>query len=204
MITPSQFKEVFPRSKNQEAWCAALRDMLPMFGINTKHREAMFLAQCGHESAGWSTFVENLNYSAAGLRKVFGKYFPTDDIAAQYARRPEKIASRAYGGRMGNGPEESGDGWKYRGRGLIQLTGKNNYTAFSMDTTGTMAIVDNPDIVAKDIEMCLKSALWFWKVKDLNRPSDAGDVRTVTLRINGGTRGLEERAALFNRLMSIL
>lgn len=175
-----------------------------MFGINNKNREAMFLAQCGHESAGWSTFVENLNYSAAGLRKVFGKYFPTDQIAAQYARRPEKIAARAYGGRMGNGPEDSGDGWKYRGRGLIQLTGKNNYTAFSMDTTGTMAIVDNPDIVAKDIEMCLKSALWFWKVKDLNRPSDAGDVRTVTLRINGGTRGLEERAALFNRLMNIL
>lgn len=204
MITPENFKALFPRSKNPAGWCAALADLFPLYGLKTPRQRAMFIAQCGHESAGWSVFSENLNYSAAGLRKTFKKHFPTAEIAAAYARQPERIANRAYANRMGNGPEESGDGWKYRGRGLIQLTGRSNYMAFSMDTTGTTVIADNPDVVAKDVEMCLKSAFWYWKIHNLNEPAEAGDVKTVTLRINGGINGLPERTALYTKALTIV
>lgn len=202
MITPQQFQRVFPKAKNIEGWCKAFSDLFPANGLKTKERVAMFLAQCGHESAGWTRFEENLNYRAEGLRKTFPKYFKTDEIAAEYARKPQKIASRVYGGRMGNGPESSGDGWTYRGRGCIQLTGKSNYTAFSNDVFGSNKIVENPDLVASDIGICLQSAFWYWKIRNI--ASLEGDVIEATRRIQGGKLGLDHRVSLFNSLMAIL
>ncbi len=202
MITPQQFTSIFPRSKNAEGWCRAFADLFLTNGIKTPEQAAMFIAQCGHESAGWSKFEENLNYSAAGLRKTFGKYFPTDELAQEYARKPQKIASKVYGGRMGNGPEATGDGWKYRGRGCLQLTGRNNYLAFSTDTYGDTRIADTPDLVAKDVGVCLQSAFWYWKTHAI--ASLDGDVRAATKRINGGFIGLAERQELFERVLNCL
>ncbi len=201
MITPEKFHAIFPSCKNPSGWVAAMSDMFPVYGMKTKERQAMFIAQCGHESGGWSRFEENLRYTAPRLVQIFKKYFPTLEAAKHYEGKPQMIASKVYGNRMGNGPEASGDGWKFRGRGPIQLTGKNNYTAFSTDTTGSLQYVDNPDLVAKDVGVCLKSALWYWQVNNLNEPSDARDVKTVTKRINGGFIGLEERAALFSKVL---
>jgi putative chitinase len=127
-ITGAQFKQLFPRSQNPENWAQSMNDVFPTYEINTPRRVAAFLAQCGHESGGWTVFEENLNYSAKGLMGIFKKYFPTEDIANQYARQPQKIANRVYANRMGNGDEASNDGWTYRGRGPIQLTGRSNYT----------------------------------------------------------------------------
>ena len=125
MITGQQFHQLFPQAQDPDGWAKAMGDVFPTYDINTPNRVAAFLAQCGHESGGWTTFEENLNYSAQGLQGIFGSHFHGD--ADQYARQPEKIANRIYCNRMGNGDEASGDGWKYRGRGPIQLTGKANY-----------------------------------------------------------------------------
>lgn len=202
MITPQKFHTLFPKARNAEGWCAAFTDMFPAAGLTTPERQAMFIAQCGHESVGWSKFEENLNYSAKRLREVFGKYFPTDKLAAQYERHPQKIASRVYGGRMGNGPEDTGDGWKYRGRGAIQLTGKSNYLAFSNDVFGSNVIADNPDAVATDLGTCLQSAFWYWKVRNI--ASVDGDVPEATRRINGGKIGLAARTALYQEVLRAL
>ena len=169
--------------------------------INTPVRQAMFLSQLAHESGNFRFVVENLNYSADALRRVFGKYFPTEELANQYARQPERIANRVYADRMGNGPEASGDGWKYRGRGLIQLTGKNNYASFSMQADNN-ALVD-PDLVAQP-ELAVDSAGWFWTTNRLNQLADTGDVKSVTRRINGGFNGLADREAKYNKLIVLL
>jgi len=169
--------------------------------INTPVRQAMFLSQLAHESGNFKFVVENLNYSADALRRVFGKYFPTEELANQYARQPERIANRVYADRMGNGPEASGDGWKYRGRGLIQLTGKNNYASFSMQADNN-ALVE-PDLVAQP-ELAVDSAGWFWTTNRLNQLADTGDVKAVTRRINGGFNGLADREAKYNKLMVLL
>lgn len=202
MITPQQFQKIFPRTKNAEGWCRAFADLFPVNGITTKERAAMFISQCGHESAGWSRFEENLNYSAAGLKKTFPKYFKTDAEAAAYARQPQKIASRVYGGRMGNGPEATGDGWRYRGRGCIQLTGKSNYLAFSTDIFGDTQIVDNPDVVATDVGICVQSAFWYWKINAIAQLE--GDVKAATKKINGGYTGMPERVSLYHRVLAAL
>jgi len=169
--------------------------------INTPVRQAMFLSQLAHESGNFRFVVENLNYSADALRRVFGKYFPTEALANEYARQPERIANRVYADRMGNGPEASGDGWKYRGRGLIQLTGKNNYASFSMQADNN-ALVD-PDLVAQP-ELAVDSAGWFWTTNRLNQLADTGDVKAVTRRINGGFNGLADREAKYNKLIVLL
>jgi putative chitinase len=169
--------------------------------INTPVRQAMFLSQLAHESGNFKFVVENLNYSADALRRVFGKYFPTEALANEYARQPERIANRVYADRMGNGPESSGDGWKYRGRGLIQLTGKNNYASFSMQADNN-ALVE-PDLVAQP-ELAVDSAGWFWTTNRLNQLADTGDVKAVTRRINGGFNGLADREAKYNKLMVLL
>ena len=171
------------------------------YDINTLVRHAMFLSHIAHESGNFCHVSENLNYSVNGLRSVFGKYFLDDEIAAQYARQPEKIANRVYANRMGNGEESSGDGWKYRGRGLIQLTGKNNYTAFSLAADNNALL--EPDLVAAP-ELAVESGGWFWGTNNLNRLADTGDVRVVTRRINGGYNGLTDREAKFGKLMVIL
>lgn len=203
MITVEQFGELFPKA-DVGGWVEALNNQLSKYEIDSPQRVSMFLAQCGHESAGWTVFEENLNYSAKGLLGTFPKYF-NSSTAASYARKPQAIANRVYGNRMGNGPENSGDGWKYHGRGPIQLTGKNNYTMFAKDTFDDWQyIVDNPQQVSVDKDTSLLSALWFWKINNLNADADREDVKRATRKINGGTNGLTEREHLFDHAMDIL
>jgi len=188
-------------SADAEKWLPWLNKTMVKYGIDTPVRQAMFLSQLAHESGNFRHVVENLNYSAEALRRVFGKYFPTDALAQKYARKPEMIANRVYADRMGNGNEASGDGWKYRGRGLIQLTGTNNYANYSMHAHNN-ALVD-PDIVAQP-EYAADSAGWFWATNRLNQLSDTGDVRAVTRRINGGFNGLADREAKYDKLIIML
>jgi putative chitinase len=174
------------------------------FGLNTGLRLAHFLAQAGHESGGFRVTNENLNYSVKGLRGIFKKYFPTDELAAAYAKKPQKIANRVYGNRMGNGDEASGEGFKFRGRGYIQLTGKQNYTAF--DAAVEDDILANPDLVAT--KHALSSAAWFWNKNNLNKIADTGAtdaaVTMITKRVNGGTIGLADRIKHFKEYYSLL
>ena len=175
-----------------------LPDTIDKYQINTPLRLAHFLSQCDHESIGFKAVYENLNYSSDGLQKVFKKYFPTKILAEQYQKKPELIASKVYGGRMGNGPEPTKEGWKYRGRGYIQLTGKINYQSF--DQVVTENILENPDLVATKYP--LLSAAWFWDSRNLNKIADKGNsediVKQVTKIINGGYNGLDNRIKLFN------
>ena len=186
-----------------DAVISQLPDTMAKFNITTPLRLAHFLAQCGHESAGFKAVNENLNYSVDGLKRIFGKYFP-GTLAEGYARQPEKIASKVYGNRMGNGNEASKEGWKYRGRGYIQLTGKDNYKAF--DATVDDDILNNPDLIATKYP--LMSAAWFfergkiWAVCD--KGSDKSTVTSVTMKVNGGTIGLEDRIKHFNEYYNLL
>ena len=181
-------------------WYRALCEILPEYEINTPRRVAAFLAQCAHESGGFKFLKENLNYKAASLRKVFPKYFPNDAIAAQYAGKGEMIANRVYGARMGNGPEETGDGYRYCGRGLIQLTGKDNYSWFAASLD--MPVEDVPEYLGT-FEGAVQSACWFWESNNLNQFADSGDILTMTKRINGGTIGLEDRKKHYEHALHI-
>ena len=183
---------------------AQIPGVMESFGVNTPLRLAHFLAQCGHESGGFRLTQENLNYSAKGLMGIFKKYFPTQALADAYARKPEKIANRVYGNRMGNGPETSGEGFKFRGRGYIQLTGKSNYAAF--DAVVPDDILANPDLVST--KHALASAAWFWKKNGLNLIADTGSstevVTKITKRVNGGTIGLADRIKHFKEYHALL
>lgn len=174
------------------------------YKVNTLLRLSHFLAQCGHESANFRAVKENLNYSAEGLNKTFKKYFPTLEFAKDYARQPERIASKVYANRMGNGNEASKDGFKYLGRGFIQLTGKANYLEF--DKSVPEDIMANPELVASKYP--LASAAWFWNKNGLNEIADKGAtdavVKSITKRVNGGTIGLEDRIQHFNEFYSLL
>lgn len=187
-----------------DAVIAQLPDTIEKFELNTPLRLAHFLAQAGHESAQFKAVNENLNYGAKGLRSIFGKYFPDDKKALLYERKPEKIANLVYGGRMGNGPEATGEGYKFRGRGYIQLTGKDNYTAFSKAINEDC--VANPDLVATKYP--LASAAWFFHKNGLHKIADEGAteavVTKVTKRVNGGTIGLEARIKEFKQFYSLL
>jgi putative chitinase len=178
--------------------------VIEKFQINTPLRLAHFLAQCGHESGGFRLTKENLNYSAKGLMGIFKKYFPTEALAKQYERKPEKIANKVYGGRMGNGPEASGDGAKYCGRGYIQLTGKDNYTAFGKSINEDMTV--NPQAVAD--KYALLSAAWFFNKNGLHKLADGGAtdavVTQITKRVNGGTIGLADRIKHFKEYHALL
>ncbi len=179
-----------------------LGKMLPKYDIaQSKERLAHFFSQVLHESGGMRYDMENLNYSSKALRAVFGKYFKTAKQANAYARKPEKIANKVYANRMGNGSESSGDGWKYRGRGLIQLTGKNNYTAFAK-WMGDNKIMDDPDRVAS--EYAVHSAVFYWDTHKLNKIADQDDVKKMTKAINGGLNGLAHRRELLNKANSLL
>ena len=182
----------------------SIPEVASKFGINTPLRVAHFLAQCGHESGGFKVTNENLNYSAKGLNGIFKKYFPTLASAVPYERKPEKIANKVYGGRMGNGVEASGDGYKFRGRGYIQLTGKENYTAFGKSIG--VDIPSNPDSVATTY--ALASAAWFFSKNGLHKMADGGAtdsvVTSITKRVNGGTIGLEDRIKHFKEYYSLL
>jgi len=183
-----------------DKWLIPLQFTCEKFEINTPERVAGFLAQIGHESGGFRFTSENLNYRADALTRVWPSRFPPG-VAESYAMQPEKIANRAYADRMGNGDEASGDGWKYRGRGLIQLTGADNYASFSMDADNEA--LSDPDSVAEP-ELAALSAGWFWSKNGLNALADAKDIVGMTRRINGGTNGLDDRQMRYSRLMSVL
>jgi putative chitinase len=205
MLTSQQFNHLFPRAQDPESWVASMNEVFPTYDINTPQRIAAFLAQCGHESGGWTVFEENLNYSAKGLNGIFKKYFPTLESALPYERKPEMIANKVYGGRMGNGPESSGDGYKYRGRGPIQLTGKSNYTQFAKDMFDDWQnVIENPDWVTADRDFALMSAIWFWNKNGLNKWADTGDIKELTRRINGGYIGLEDRIKHYEEAIHLL
>lgn len=180
---------------------AALEETFARFEMNTPERKASFIAQCGHESAGFKTFSENLNYSAQSMERVWPKHFNGGNSAA-YHRQPEKIANRAYRDRMGNGDEASGDGWKFRGRGAIQLTGKDNYTRFSKAVFGDARVLLDPDMVSA-APCNFLSAGWFWSENDLNRYADSQDIVGQTKRINGGTHGLEDRKNRYAKALRV-
>jgi putative chitinase len=187
-----------------DAVIAQIPEVMEKFQINTPLRLCHFLAQCGHESGNFKAVNENLNYGAKGLLGLFKKYFPTEAKAKEYERKPEKIANLIYGGRMGNGPEASGEGYKFRGRGYIQLTGKDNYSAF--DKVVPENILETPDLVATKYP--LLSAAWFWNSRKLNELADKGatdaEVTSITKKVNGGTIGLEDRIKHFKEFYSLL
>ena len=204
MLTLSQLKQLLPKNPYVEHWHHALEQLFPDYDINTPKRMAAFIAQCSHESGGFMVLKENLNYKPASLRKLFSKYFPTDELAQQYCAKPNKqaaIANRIYGGRMGNGDESSGDGYRFCGRGLIQLTGRSNYQSFADSLE--MNINDVPEYLAT-FEGASQSACWYWETNKLNQWADAGDILTLTKRINGGTIGLEDRKKHYEHALHVL
>jgi putative chitinase len=201
-FTQAQLADLIKGNPYVSQWYEALHNILPEYGITSKARVAAFVAQCAHESAGFKFLKENLNYKAASLRKVFPKYFPDDAVAGSYANKPEMIANRVYGNRMGNGDEASGDGFRFCGRGLIQLTGKNNYTLFA----ASVGIEELDECVEylQTFEGAVQSACWFWDQNNLNQWADKGDILTLTKRINGGTIGLEDRIKHYNHALHVL
>jgi len=204
VVSSSSFKLDKLKGHIPDSVLAQIPDTAAKFNITNPLRLAHFLAQCGHESGGWRATSENLNYSSKGLMGIFKKYFPTLALAEQYARKPEAIASRVYGGRMGNGAEATKEGFKFRGRGYIQLTGKDNYKAF--DAFVPEEIIANPDLVATKYP--LMSAAWFFNKNGLwsicDKGADQGTVTAVTKRVNGGTIGLPDRIKHFNEYYNLL
>jgi putative chitinase len=199
-ITASQLIKAFEVSSvNANKYAEPLNEAMWEFDIVTNKQKAMFLAQCCHESGHFRAVSENLNYSADGLRRVFPKYFRTVDPNA-YHRKPEKIASLVYANRMGNGSEASGDGWRFRGRGLIQLTGKNNYMACGEDLE--VDLIAQPEYLETP-EGAARSAAWFWWQNDLNLLADKGDIKACTRRINGGFIGLADRIELYEAALEV-
>ena len=180
--------------------CETLNSVFQHYDISTPERQAAFIAQCGHESDGFKFMEENLNYRAESLVKTWPRHF-NEENAAEYAHNPERIANRVYGGRMGNGPEESGDGYAYRGRGYLQLTGKSNYEA-AADAL-QIDLVSNPEIVGTP-EGAVATAGWFWDKHGLNKHADTGDIVGMTKIINGGTIGLENRQARYEHALNVL
>ena len=200
ILTLSQLKQMV-KNPYIDQWYDALDQLLDEYEINTPLRVAHFVAQCAHESGNFVFIKENLNYRAASLQKTFAKYFPTAELAAQYEKRPEKIANRVYANRMGNGDEASGDGWLYCGRGLIQLTGKDNYTFFA----GSLGITtQEASEYLQTFEGAAQSACWYWEQNNLNKFADANDVKGLTRAINGGYIGLEDRQSHTEHALHVL
>lgn len=213
MITQSQLKQMIPRNPYVKEWHEALAmpqeelggsSLLEEYDINTPKRIAAFIAQCAHESGGFMVLKENLNYKWPTLRKLFSKYFKTDEMAQEYANKPnrqEAIANLIYANRMGNGDERSGDGFRYCGRGLIQLTGRSNYQAFADSLQ--MKVEDVPAYLMT-FEGAAQSACWFWETNNLNKFADVNNIEGMTRRINGGTIGLEDRIKHYEHALHIL
>jgi putative chitinase len=200
-FTREKLADILQGNPYVDNWYDACCTILPEYEINTLPRVAAFLAQCAHESNGFKALKENLNYRADSLRRVFPKYFPTQQLAEQYAHNQEAIANRVYANRMGNGNEASGDGYRYCGRGLIQLTGHDNYQAFADSIDAS--IEQLPEYLST-FEGALQSACWFWETNNLNQLADASDMVTLTKRINGGTIGLEDRINHYNHALEVL
>lgn len=200
MITTDQLKAILPHCKEPEQWANLLSEECAEWGLVTKTQIAGFIAQTGHESSHFNTLEENLNYSAERLDVVFPKYFKTVD-PKQYHRNPEKIANRVYASRIGNGDEASGDGYKFRGRGLIQCTGRANYARCSEQLFGDDdVLLDSPELLLLP-EHALGSALWYWKVNNLK---DISDINIMTKKVNGGLIGIEDRKAIYTRALKVL
>lgn len=202
-LTLEHLQQLLPKNPYIEHWHEALSQLLPDYEINTPQRLAAFMAQCAHESGGFTAIKENLNYRPASLVALFKKYFdlPTATHYCSLPNKQEAIANRIYANRMGNGPEESGDGFRYCGRGLIQLTGKSNYQAFADSLQIT------PEAASEYLatfEGAAQSACWFWEANNLNQWADKGDILTLTKRINGGTIGLEDRIKHYNHALHVL
>lgn len=189
-FTEAKLRQVLTGAPHVDQWFLALQEILPDYEIDTAARVAAFVGQTAHESGGYRALRENLNYSADGLHKLFKKYFPTPESAKPYARQPEKIANKIYCNRMGNGAESTGDGYLHRGRGLIQLTGRSNYTAFAESIECSV-----PETIEflETYEGAVQSACWFWETNNLNKWADKGDIKGMTRVINGGYIGLEDR-----------
>jgi putative chitinase len=204
VLTLEQLRQMLPKNPYVADWHEALAQLLPDYDINTPRRIAAFVAQCAHESGNFMVLKENLNYRPATLRKIWPRHFPTDAIAADYASRLDKqrhIANRAYANRMGNGDEASGDGHKFLGRGLIQLTGRNNHQAFADSVE--MDINDVPEYLGT-FEGAAQSACWFWESNNLNRFADKGDIKGLTKAINGGYIGLEDRIKHYKHALHVM
>jgi len=200
-LTASQLKQMVPGITHVDHWIEAFDQLLPDYEINTPKRIAAFIAQCAHESGGFKFLKENLNYKAESLMKTFPKYFSDRDTANAYAKQPVKIANRVYANRMGNGDEASGDGYRYCGRGLIQLTGKSNYSWFAA------SLEISPDEASEYLETfegAAQSACWFWESNNLNVEADAGDIKKMTKKINGGYIGLDDRVKHYEHALHIL
>ncbi len=195
-----QLQQIIPKNPYVSYWHSALQQLLPEYQIDTPQRMAAFLAQCAHESGNFVFIKENLNYRWQSLRKIFPKYFPTDQLAQQYEKQPERIANRVYANRMGNGPEESGDGWQFCGRGLIQLTGRDNYNWFAASLGITP---EEASEYMETFEGAAQSACWFWENNNLNAWADKGDILMLTKRINGGTIGLEDRKKHYEHALHV-
>ena len=201
-LTESSLAKMLPRNKSIHELFVALNSVLPKYEINTVNRVAGFLAQCGHESADFTVLKENLNYSAEALNRVFPKYFKNAGRDANlYARNPEKIANIVYANRLGNGDTTSGDGWRYRGRGAIQLTGKTNYSEFAKSIGKSL---EETVAYLETMEGAIESACWFWNSRDINETCDDDDIVLMTKKVNGGTNGLEERTTHYKNNKKIL
>lgn len=200
-LTIDQLKQMVPGIPYADHWCSALNQLLPDYEINTPKRIAAFIAQCAHESGGFKFLSENLNYKAESLMKVFPKYFTDIGTAKAYEKKPEKIANKIYANRMGNGDESSGDGFKYRGRGLIQLTGKTNYSWFAASLE--ISPEEAGDYLGT-FEGAAQSACWFWESNKLNNEADKGDIKTMTKKINGGYIGLDDRIKHYNHALEVM
>lgn len=205
-FTEQKLGKILTRNKNVSVWYEAMVVQLPQFEVTTAKRVAAFVAQCAHESADFTTLQENLNYSADALNKLFGKYFvKAGRDSAPYHRKPEMIANVIYASRMGNGDTASGEGYKFRGRGPIQLTGKANYHAFASEFfEDPETVMEDPDLVTDDVPTSLYSALWFWNKNKLNKYADASDIKGMTKVINGGYIGLEDRIKHYNHAIEVL
>ena len=200
-FTVQQVREFLKNNSEADEWHIAMVKVFPEWNITTVERVSGFMAQCAHESNNFRVLVENLNYSADQLNAVFGKYFVrAGRDANQYARQPEKIANIVYADRLGNGNTESGEGWKFRGRGIIQLTGKTNYSNFAKNRNMSLDEVIN---YVQTKEGALESACWFWNERNINKAADARDIVTMSRLVNGGDNGLEDRKEKWNRALRI-
>jgi len=202
MLTTEQLIKIVPNTHNVDTLCSVLNKVLPSYGINTKNRIAGFLAQCAVESAEFNVLEENLNYGAQGLMSTWKSKFPTIDIANQYARQPDKIANYVYANKLGNGPESSGDGWKFRGHGVIQLTGKDSHLLFAKYRNISL---DQALEILKTLEGAVMSGCYYWNSRNLNAAADADDIKKMTLLVNGpALLHLDKRTEYYNKAKSVL
>ena len=202
-FTEDKLAQILPGNREIDQWYAPLTNHLDYYEINTVQRVAAFLAQTTEESMNFTALHENLNYSAPGLMATFRHYFPTQDLANEYARQPERIANRVYSNRLGNGDEASGDGWQYCGRGLIQVTGRSNYLACSQMLFNDDRLVYSPEWLESK-EGAILSSCWFWIADNLNSLADAGDIDAVTHRVNAAGLGEENRRTRYIKYLNIL